>query len=193
MSKSKTIIAGLGVVAALGVAALPLGSYAATVSSNVDLYVEVKPAIAMTIAGNNDGTLHNDSADTGKYTKVGEATAVAAHTDHTEQDVTAFDPAAIASSTFDCYSVPAATVTGYSSSFASIFPNSMIDGSTADSTADGYGFKSTITVYTNSETGYTLSVEDGDSDTALRQLVPNSSTVSASIPTGGTIAASTAA
>lgn len=58
MSKSKTILAGLGVVAALGVAALSLSSYAAitpaSVAGNVDLYVEVQPAIAITIAGNND-------------------------------------------------------------------------------------------------------------------------------------------
>ncbi len=59
MTKSKTIIATLGIVAGLGAAALPLASYAASVSGNVILAVEVEPAIAMTITGNNDNDTEN--------------------------------------------------------------------------------------------------------------------------------------
>ena len=54
MSKTTKIIAALGVVAGLGVAALPAFTYAAEVSGDVDVIVEVEPAIAMRIVGNND-------------------------------------------------------------------------------------------------------------------------------------------
>ncbi|MBQ3271537.1 hypothetical protein IJG78_02820 [Candidatus Saccharibacteria bacterium] len=57
MSKTTKVIAALGVVAGLGVAALPAFTYAAQVAGEVQIDVEVPDAIAMTIAGNNDTTL----------------------------------------------------------------------------------------------------------------------------------------
>lgn len=55
MSKSTKFIAALGVVAGLGVAALPLSSYAtASISGQVDLEVTVDNAIAMTIQGEGE-------------------------------------------------------------------------------------------------------------------------------------------
>ena len=62
MSKTTRIIAALGVVAGLGVAALPAFTYATeTVTGDVEVDVEILPAIAMTISGNND----NGSSFTG--------------------------------------------------------------------------------------------------------------------------------
>ncbi len=56
MSKSTKVIAALGVVAGLGVAALPAFTYAtSTVAGQVTLSVDVSEAIAMTILGNGDG------------------------------------------------------------------------------------------------------------------------------------------
>lgn len=55
MSKTTKIIAALGVVAGLGVAALPAFTYATeSATGDVEVQVEVDPAIAMTISGNND-------------------------------------------------------------------------------------------------------------------------------------------
>lgn len=56
MSKTTKIIAALGVVAGLGVAALPAFTFAVdpTVNGDVQVVVEVSPAIAMKIEGNND-------------------------------------------------------------------------------------------------------------------------------------------
>lgn len=66
MSKTTKIIAALGVVAGLGVAALPAFTFAADpVSGDVDLYVKVNPAIAMTITGNNDNASAEGHIDQG--------------------------------------------------------------------------------------------------------------------------------
>ncbi len=54
MSKSTKIIAALGVVAGLGVAALPLSSYAATTSGNVLVQAQITDSIAMRIHSNAD-------------------------------------------------------------------------------------------------------------------------------------------
>ena len=57
MSKTTKIIAALGVVAGIGVASLPLASYAdgeTSVSGNVRVEVEISPAIAMRIHSNAD-------------------------------------------------------------------------------------------------------------------------------------------
>ncbi|MBR2659459.1 hypothetical protein IKD60_01730 [Candidatus Saccharibacteria bacterium] len=54
MSKSTKIIAALGVVAGLGVAALPAFTYAASVDGDAEVIVEVSPAISLAITGNND-------------------------------------------------------------------------------------------------------------------------------------------
>lgn len=58
MTKTTKVIAALGVVAGLGVAALPLSSYAAdgvSVSSNVKVETTITSALAMRIQSNNDG------------------------------------------------------------------------------------------------------------------------------------------
>ena len=52
--KTNKAILGFGIVAALGVAALPLASYATSVSGDVELSVEVGSAIAMDIISSGD-------------------------------------------------------------------------------------------------------------------------------------------
>ena len=144
MSKSTKIIAALGVVAGLGVAALPAFTYAAeTVTGNVDLYVDVVPAIAMTITGNNDDNSHYGSGNGA---------------------VDVFNPAGAASSSIDGHPTPATPTTTASSSWASMLPNAIVDGD------DTNGFKSTITVYTNNASGYTLNVKDADATLALTKV-----------------------
>ncbi len=61
MSKSTKIIAALGVVAGLGVAALPLSSYATEgeVSGNVTISATITDSIAMRIQSNSDSTNAN--------------------------------------------------------------------------------------------------------------------------------------
>ena len=151
MSKSKIAIATLGTVAALGVAALPLTSYATeTVNGSVDLYVEISPAIAMTIVGNNDSeTLYGDS------------------TNPTHGAVDVFAPSTAASSSIDGHTTPAASTTVASSSYASLLPNSVVNGG---STTGAEGFKSTIMVYTNAAGGYNLHIKDSDSTLALTKI-----------------------
>lgn len=61
MQKSKKIIATLGVVAGLGVATLPLASYAATHDTTVSL--TVSPAISMSVTGTTSVTLEPNRAD----------------------------------------------------------------------------------------------------------------------------------
>ena len=144
MSKTTKIIAALGVVAGLGVAALPAFTYATeTVSGDVDLYVEVLPAIAMTIAGNNDDNGHYGSGNGA---------------------VDVFNPATAASSSIDGHTTPATATSVASSSWGSMLPNAVLNGN------DTNGFKSTIKVYTNNATGYTLNVKDADSTLALTKV-----------------------
>ncbi|MBR1795775.1 hypothetical protein IJ765_00740 [Candidatus Saccharibacteria bacterium] len=174
MTKSKIILASLGVVAGLGTAALPLASYAAqtpqSVSGNVNLAVEVQPAISMTIVGNND--------DNSSYA------AGATHAD----GVSVFNPAALnTNDDFDSYDATTAPAAVYnsashqaSSSYTSLLPNSVSNDAT---------FKSAISVYTNSTTGYTVAVEDSDATTALTNQSDNTKT----IPAGATLEAGTAA
>ena len=150
MTKSKTILAGLGVVAALGTAALPLASYAAeTVSGSVDLRVDVLPAIAMTISGNNDDNTHGGTGN---------------------GSVDVFNPVGAASSDIDGHTTPATATTVASSSWMEILPN-----------ATGT-MTSTVTVYTNNASGYTLTVADADTDTDLKNgtfSIPASATTTA--------------
>lgn len=154
MTKSKTILAGLGVVAALGVAALPLCSYASsTVAGEVELSVEVNEAIAMTILGNGD----SGTAGVDTYTPTG-ASTIDGHAVGTLYDSTDLQA---------------------SSSTVSILPNS----------ADTTTATSAVTVYTNAAAGFTLSVKDADSTTALVHSTDNTAT----IPAGTTITAGTAA
>jgi len=127
MSKTTKIIAALGVVAGLGVAALPAFTYAtASVSGNADLYVKVDPAIAMTITGNND-----DSTDGDHLHQTGESTSPDAH------------GAANRANPDGAFGITANTLTS-SSKIASMLPNAY-----ASTT-------STVTVYTNDAGGYGL-------------------------------------
>ena len=160
MSKTTKIIAALGVVAGLGVAALPAFTYAESTSGNVDVYVDVRDAIAMTIVGNNDNganapktgvTYHSvdNSAPSG-------LTEVDGHT--------------------------AGTTAGVSSSYVSLLPNAVANDTT-DPT-----FKSTITVYTNSSHGYTLGVLSSTTDAALLNDDGTNSIPAGSSLTAGTAA-----
>ncbi|MDO4987170.1 MAG: hypothetical protein Q4E46_02550 [Candidatus Saccharibacteria bacterium] len=209
MSKSKTILAGLGVVTALGTAALPLASYAAPnaanvgVSGNVDLYVEVMPAIAMTITGNNDASEHyantsykytvatpegtEDPSGEGWYEKSGNTYTLSEDTE-VNADKTYFSRSAntegvdvfaptVVTGIVDSHTE--AFKVGPSSSYASLLPNSVLNGN------DDNGFKSTIKVYTNNKSGYTLNVKDADSTLALSKITTGEDpTVNATIPAG---------
>ena len=165
MSKTTKIIAALGVVAGLGVAALPAFSYAVgpAVSGDVQLDVEVLPAIAMTISGNNDSGTHKQSGDTTTFGAI---------------DV--FSDGTNTAGSVDGHTVAASTLTT-SSSYTSILPNAKVDGDSSN------GFGSTVTVYTNNSAGYTLAIKDADSTLDLTN--ENSDT----IPAGATISAGTAA
>ena len=113
-----------------GVAALPLASYAATVSGNVDVYVEVEPAIAMTITGNNDGgsAPYATPGTTGVDVFSENATLpIDGHNTGTEYDSASLQ---------------------VSSSYVALLPNH----------ADNTTATSTIKVFTN-DGGYTLSAE----------------------------------
>lgn len=208
MSKSTKIIAALGVVAGLGVAALPAFTYAAqvqqSVSGDVDLFVEVQPAIAMTITGNNDADQSytyasykytivtpqaGDNPSTeGWYEKSGNTYTLSADTTVTEgktyfaqgdntEGVDVFAPT-IGNGIVDGHTE--AFKVGPSSSYASLLPNSILNGNATN------GFRSTITVFTNSASGYTLSVKDADDTTALTQISGTDT-----IPAAATIAAGT--
>ena len=103
-------------------------------TGSVDLDVEVLPAIAMTITGNNDDNSGYGSGN---------------------GPVDVFAPESAASSTIDGHTTPAAATTVNSSTYISLLPNASATGT------------STVTVYTNNATGYTLKVKDSDTTTAL--------------------------
>lgn len=153
MSKSKQIFAALGVVASLGVAAMPLTSYAADaaqVTGEAVVLVEVTPAISMTIEGNNDTSAHKIASETyGKVqvndNNVAEGGATKAN-DFTGEMEWAGGV------------VTSEATAKVSSSYVALTQN--------DRKADA-DFKSTITVYTNSTKGYNLVVNDKDDNTAL--------------------------
>ena len=135
MSKTTKIIAALGVVAGLGVAALPAFTYAqASVTGTADVLVDVQPAIAMTIEGNND-------------TATGYGVAKAKN----PGSINALDTL----TSTDLASFSDTNATTVSSSIASLLPNSSVHGGTTTGATD---FKSTITVYTNSVSGYNLGI-----------------------------------
>ena len=193
MSKSTKIIAALGVVAGLGVAALPAFTYAAqtpaSTTGDVDVIVEVQPAIALAISGNNDdGVLSGDGAfavqavtspsgnpsSQGWYEESGTSpdivyvlttdTEVASGKTYYEytggyREVDSFAPASAKNSIIDGHPTPAGSIIGPSSSYLSLLPN------TAGSV------KSTVNVYTNNTSGYTLSVRANGSDAAMHQQV----------------------
>ena len=182
MSKSKTIIAGLGVVAALGTAALPLTSFAATkaaVTGNVDLYVEVLPAIAMTITGNNDAATQlyvTDPVTAGidVYSDA-EGNAVGSVENHpvstangTNADVTSGSD-----------TIKTTTSTMKSSSYTSILPNHAVHGDSNNN------FASTITVYTNNKAGYTLGISSVGALSNGTETIPATGTVGAGTSSWG--------
>ena len=144
MSKSTKIIAALGVVAGLGVAALPAFTYAAqtsSVSGAVKLQATVTPGIAMTIQSNGD-------ADDTSTADVNESKYYAA------------DPAAAGEGFrvdgYALYTTSGGLFTNWSSATVSLSQNDMKETAT-----------SIITVFTNDEGGYTLSVKDQDTNNAL--------------------------
>jgi hypothetical protein len=185
MSKTTKIIAALGVVAGLGVAALPAFTYAAEVKGNVEIEVDVSSAIAMTITGNNDPAVANyialslaegDTVPAGSYVSDGDG-GYEATSDETAQSgetyyqkiegVNVYTPGetngAIAGHTGGAaYVVATPQVSG---SKTSILPNSIVEG-TGTTGTDAAGFGSLVTVYTNNSQ-YSLTVEDGDATTSL--------------------------
>ena len=137
-------IASVLALSAMAIAATPLFASAnASVSGQVEVAVDVEPAIAMTITGNND--------DGSKHSEPGRS----------YNSVDNFSPEEIAGSNVDGHSIPATAVTGVSSSYATILPNAVINGSSEN------GFRSTVTVYTNNAVGYFLTVRDSDNNTNL--------------------------
>ena len=126
MSKTTKIIATLGVVAGLGVAALPMGAFAADSAATQEVEVTVTIGESISIAIDGDGT--------GTYTD----------------------------------------------------PNISVDMEQNSISEDQY---STISISTNSENGYKLTVKDSDDNTSLLNADDGVST----IPAGTSIAAGTAA
>lgn len=226
MSKTTKIIAALGVVAGLGVAALPAFSYAESTTGEVEVQVEVLPAIAMTISGNNDTPTHdslnyvtvtpnpdqtqdpqNPSA-LGWYERSGSAgsyvytassdTSVDSEKTYYEKvpaaygGVDSFSPAGIASTstvtnTIDTHPIPQASKVAASSTYISLLPNAV-------ETGDGTNkFSSTITVYTNANNGYNLTLKDADTNTALTQIVDSGTPDSIPATSATTLTAGTAA
>lgn len=162
MTKTKNLILGLGMTATLGLAALPVASYATvtttpavnptecvgtqtsdTCALDVTVQVNVADVIAMTIEGNGDG---------------GAPGVVAGSEDDMLEPTYSDDP-------------------GPSSSTLSILPNSAKETMT-----------STITVYTNVSAGYSLAVRDEDTN---NNLVATNGTI-APIASGASLTAGTA-
>ncbi|MBR5620925.1 hypothetical protein IKW75_00325 [Candidatus Saccharibacteria bacterium] len=193
MSKTTKIIAALGIVAGLGVAALPAFTYATdpvSTTGDVEVQVEVLPAIAMTITGNNDtgteshGVFTVVAEPTGNpstsgyyelsnhvYTASTDATVDSEKTYYTLVTPTyaAVDNSAPAglTGTLDGHTVD--TVAGTSSSFTALLPNSAKFGDISAVDPQN-SFGSIVTVYTNSNSGYTLSVKDKDDNTDLTHI-----------------------
>lgn len=194
MSKSTKIIAALGVVAGLGVAALPAFTYAAqtpaATTGDVDVLVEVQPAIAMTITGNNDsGSLSGDGAfaadavtpegaenpsEEGWYELVGEAP--------NQIYVLTTDTEIASGKTYYEYTGGYRSVDSFSPAGAA---GKTIDTHTAPAgsiigTSSSYvsmlpnalaNTTSTVTVYTNNTSGYKLSVKANGSADMTQQDV----------------------
>lgn len=175
MSKSTKIIAALGVVAGLGVAALPAFTFAIqtpqSVSGDAEVYVEVQPAIAMAITGNNDNRLSYTS-DSWQYAIVADPTGDPSQSNYYERaangtfalsadttvnpdktyftrsadttGVDVFSPMSAGNGIVDGHTE--AFKVGPSSSYVSMLPN------TVDST------KSVVSIWTNNASGYDLAV-----------------------------------
>jgi len=193
MSKTTKIIAALGVVAGLGVAALPAFTYATeTVTGDVEVDVEILPAIAMTIAGNNDdGSVvpfgetrytytavtpegSENPSEEGWYVENGDSYTLSVDT--TVQGGTTYYTRSSRSS---YNAVNAFSPAGAASSTIDIHPTPATSVNALSSSAwkmlpnavvngnDDNNFKSTINVYTNATGGYNLSIKDADAVLAL--------------------------
>lgn len=173
MSKKSTkIIAAAGVVAGLGVAALPAMTFAAeTIKAGVNVKAIVNEAIAMTITGNDDTTWQTAAETPVSVT----GDSIFAPTD--AKMINSYN-----TSNGEAYVDGTTDIRYASGSKAELLPNAKIDGDGTN------GFKSLITVYTNSANGYTITVQDEDASTDL-VLGNNVDT----IPAGTTIAAGTSA
>lgn len=132
MSKTTKIIAALGVVAGLGVAALPAFTFAAQVDGNVDIYVKVEPAIAMVITGNNDDPNEAGNAHLHQPTESGT----------------------------DPHGVEQRTSGGTGTTMFGVQHNALVSSSKIAALYPGTyaSTASNVTVYTNNPSGYTLSV-----------------------------------
>lgn len=193
MSKTTKIIAALGVVAGLGVAALPAFTYAAeTVTGDVEVDVEILPAIAMTITGNNDNgsvvpfgeprvsytavtpTGDENPSEEGWYVENGGEYTVTTDTE-VDEDTTYY----VRNTRTSYNQVDAFSPAGAASSTIDIHPTPATSINALSSSAwkmlpnavvngnDTNNFKSTINVYTNATGGYNLSIKDADAVLAL--------------------------
>lgn len=149
MSKTTKIIAALGVVAGLGVAALPAFTYAVTnrsVEGAVKLDVEVLPSLAMTIHSNGDptNTYYAEDPDNAAAGYGIDHTTIPTNIEYTKDGTSGL-------------------FTNWSSATTSLLPNAKDETMT-----------STVTVYTNAGS-YALSVADEDSNNNL--VGPNSATI----------------
>ena len=152
MSKKSTkIIAAAGVVAGLGVAALPALTFAVGVNGQADIYAEVLPAIAMTIVGNNDDTDGAGTSSEQEYTTNPVTAGVGVSAPNGVTAIGSYIP-----SSMDI-------ANGRSSSYIFLLPNATVDGN------DTNGFKSTVTVYTNATSGYHLAIK-ADTSTDLTKI-----------------------
>lgn len=225
MSKTTKIIAALGVVAGLGVAALPAFSFATgpAITGDVEVQVEVPAAIAMTITGNND---HSDSSTTADDHDAATFVVVADPTGHNPAEdgyytlsghvyTAATESEPVVGTTYyqkitpsyapvsnynglgigdsvDGYTATALPVLGTSSSYALLYPGDIINGNLDPESQDYNGFGSTITVYTNYNSGYILSVQDKDANNDLTHedgtfYIPSNSSIAAGTAAGWNI------
>ncbi|MBR5408895.1 hypothetical protein IK112_03075 [Candidatus Saccharibacteria bacterium] len=190
MSKSTKIIAALGVVAGLGVAALPMATFATytpkSVSADADIYVEIPEAIAMTITGNND----NNGHVAGGYTSTG-----ADVFNPIDGSIPSVDTHAFPQTCEDDDSNPDtpdvctyAPVTA-SSSWTQLTQNSKVDGDGTN------GFKSDVTVYTNAVGGYDLTIASTnltpESTASYKTYLEHQEDATKQIAAGTTISAGT--
>ncbi len=190
MSKKSTkIIATAGVVAGLGVAALPAMTFATgtVVKGQAEIRAEVNEAIAMTITGNEDTSWIVDDT-------------VAEEDQITVNGDSVFTPSGAAQigayNTANGLAYDSSNIQLYSASRVSLLPNAAVhgtDGTVTNSNYDGTGFKSAITVYTNAVAGYTLALEDADAITALELKNAGGTSTLDTIPTGTSVTAGTAA
>lgn len=141
MSKSTKVIAALGVVAGLGVAALPAMTYAISTDGAVKLEVEIEPAIAISIE--SSPTSSTVATSTGVYYNSTPAGAQA------NWNITG-TPYAAKDGTTNLF-------TNWSSAKVSMTQNSA-----------NRDMQSIVKVYTNNAGGYDLNLADEDSDNSLR-------------------------